>query len=81
MAEVHRVLRLGEGFHIADFGPPRGAYARAAAALIRRLERAADNLDGLLPVMMGEAGFEAVEETGHFATVFGTLALVRGRKR
>ena len=80
IAGVNRVLRPGGEFHIADFGPPRGAYARLAATLMRRLEHAAENLAGLLPGMLIEAGFEDVEQTAHYTTVFGTLVLMRGRK-
>jgi ubiquinone/menaquinone biosynthesis C-methylase UbiE len=81
MAEVCRVLRPGGEFHIADFGPPRGVYARLVSSLIRRLERAEENLAGLLPGMLHQAGFEGVEETAHYTTVFGTLVLLRGRRK
>jgi ubiquinone/menaquinone biosynthesis C-methylase UbiE len=45
-----------------------------------RLERAAENIQGLLPEMMHDAGFEQVEETARFTIFFGTLALIRARK-
>jgi len=80
MAEVYRVLRPGGEFHIADFGPPRGVYARLVSALIRGLERATENLKGLLPDMLRQAGFEGVEETAYYTTVFGMLVLMCGRK-
>jgi ubiquinone/menaquinone biosynthesis C-methylase UbiE len=80
MAEVYRVLRPGGEFHIADFGEPHSGYARVVSALLRGLEHAAENLRGLLPAMLRQAGFEGVEETAYYATVFGTLALLKGRK-
>jgi hypothetical protein len=30
--------------------------------------------------MLRQAGFEGVEETANYATVFGTLVLLKGRK-
>lgn len=44
------------------------------------LEEADDNVKGLLPVMIREAGFEGVEETRCYSTAFGTLALLKARK-
>ncbi len=80
MSEVYRVLRPGGEFHIVDFGKPRGVYGRLASQFIKRMEEAGDNVDGLLPVMMVNTGFQQVEEPPHYTTVFGTLTLYRGRK-
>lgn len=80
LAEVYRVLRPGGQFHVVDFGPPRSAQAKRIAPLLRRLEEVADNFDGRLPQMFGEAGFNAIEETARFATVMGDLALYRMAK-
>ena len=79
-AEVFRVLRSGGEFHVVDFGPPGGIYARLAARLMARSEALAANVDGLLPGMFREAGFDGVEDDGRFETVFGTLAYYRARK-
>jgi SAM-dependent methyltransferase len=79
-ADVLRVLPPGGELHILDFGKPHTAYGRFIAPLARRLEQAADNVNGLLPGMMREAGFVYGEETAHFATVFGTLALYQAGK-
>ena len=80
MGEVYRVLRPGGELHIVDFGRPRSVYGRLVSQFIKRMEQAADNVNGLLPVMMDNAGFEQVEESAHYTTIFGTLALYRGRK-
>ncbi len=45
--------------------------------LIQRLETAADNMQGLLPAMLREAGFDQVEVTQRFTTIFGSLSLYR----
>jgi len=48
--------------------------------VVRHLEETRDNIDGLLPEMFQKAGFEKVEETARFMTIFGTLSLYRARK-
>jgi len=73
--EVFRVLRPGGALHIADFGKPHNLYTRLVSVLTQRLERAADNVQGRLPAMFHEVGFEPVEETVRYTTIFGTLAL------
>ena len=78
--EVHRVLRPGGELHILDFGKPRGIYGNLVSLLIKRMEQAGDNVNGLLPIMMRRAGFEHVEEPAYYQTIFGTLSLYRGRK-
>jgi hypothetical protein len=47
---------------------------------MRRYERISDHLDGVLPAMFRQAGFENVQEVARFATVFGTLSILSGRK-
>jgi len=79
-AEAKRVLKPGAGLHIADFGAPRHAYARLIRPLMRRLEQAADNLDGKLPNMLSAAGFNEVRETAYFLTLFGTLTLFQASR-
>ena len=61
---------------------PRGTGHRAQAisAVMRRLERTEDNIKGLLPGMMSEAGFQEVQIVKQFMTVFGTIMVYRGVK-
>lgn len=79
-AEVHRVLRPGGELHILDFGRPHNLPAYLISLVMRLGEHAADNIKGLLPVMLTEAGFVEVQETGHRMTVLGTLAFYRARR-
>ncbi len=81
LKEAYRVLHMSGEIHIVDFGKPRGIIARSIGAMARRLERAADNLDGLLPVFMRDAGFDRVEEATRYMTVFGMLSLYGAYKR
>ncbi len=78
--EVFRVLPPGGELHVADFGRPSNPLAFVISLLMRTLEQASDNVKGLLPVFLREAGFEKVEETGHYMTVFGTIRLWKAVK-
>jgi SAM-dependent methyltransferase len=80
MVEIDRCLRPAGELHIVDFGKPRGVYGTLASHIIRRMERADDNIAGLLPGMMRAAGFSNVGEQGHLTTIFGTLSLYQGSK-
>lgn len=79
--EIHRVLRPGGQMVIADFGPALAASARLVSALLARLERVSDNLQGLLPVFAIEAGFVNTKILGQFNTLFGTLWIFSARKQ
>jgi ubiquinone/menaquinone biosynthesis C-methylase UbiE len=80
MYEIYRVLRPGGELHIVDFGKPRRFYARLISLIMRRLEEAADNIQGLLPGMIRSAGFKQVEETVQYTTIVGGLSLFKAKK-
>ncbi len=80
LGEVFRILWPGGELHLVDFGKPHNAFAHFISRFARRLERAADNIEGLLPEMMRRAGFTQVEEPARFTTVVGTLSLYKARK-
>jgi ubiquinone/menaquinone biosynthesis C-methylase UbiE len=80
MVEIGRCLRPAGELHIVDFGKPRGVYGTLASHVIRRLERADDNIAGLLPEMMRAAGLGNVDESGCLTTIFGTLSFYQGSK-
>lgn len=80
LQEVFRILRPGGELHVADFGQPHNRAMAAVSLIVRWFEEAADNVKGLLPVLIREAGFDPVEEIARFATVFGTVALYRALK-
>ena len=80
MHEIHRILRPGGELHIVDFGKPRGIYAWLISQIMRKLEEAADNIQGLLPEMMRNADFTQVDETVQYTTIVGGLSLFRAKK-
>jgi hypothetical protein len=47
---------------------------------MRRLERADDNIRGLLPHLLQEAGFVNIIERERFGTMLGSLALLSAEK-
>jgi ubiquinone/menaquinone biosynthesis C-methylase UbiE len=83
MLEVWRVLRPGGEFHIADWGRPTNSAMRLAFYGIQILDGFAttrDSVMGLFPNILSLAGFEAVELTRNYSTLFGTMSLYQARK-
>lgn len=78
--EVLRVLKSGGWLHVADLGKPNNALMRLPSLIIGRLEEASDNVTGMLPEMLRNAGFAQVEVTARYMTLFGTIALYKARK-
>jgi len=80
IGEAFRVLKPGGELHVADFGKPNDLSMWLISLVVRWVEEVHDNILGLLPVFMAEAGFRPVEETARYRTVTGTLGLYRACK-
>jgi len=79
-SEVFRVLKHGSEFHIVDFGKPKTAYGWIVSRIISHMERADDNVKGLVPEFLEQAGFVEVKETVSFTTLFGSLTMLAAYK-
>jgi ubiquinone/menaquinone biosynthesis C-methylase UbiE len=83
LREIRRVLNSGGELHIADWGRAQTALKRLLFLPVQMLdgfESTADNVKGLLPIFIANAGFADVQETTTFSTMFGTLSLYRARR-
>lgn len=83
LQEVRRILRPGGQLHIADFGRPQNPLLRVAFFFVQTFdgfETTRDNVQGLLPTLIENAGFPAPTQTAAFATMFGTIRLIKTRK-
>ena len=84
LTEILRVLKPGGEFHLADWGKAQNMIMRLAFLDIQLLdgfETTSENVQGLLTRYLEDAGFESVEETKRYTTVFGTLSLYKALKR
>ena len=78
-----RVLRFGGELHIADWGKAEDWRMRTEFLLVQCLDgfkTTSDNVQGLLPELLSQAGFASVRESDRLRTVFGTLSLYQAQK-
>ncbi len=83
LREVLRILRPGGQLHIADFGRPQNLVLRCAFVSVQIFDGFAstrDNVAGLLPGFLCDAGFPTPLETACFATLFGTIRLLQAQR-
>ena len=81
--ELFRVLKPSAQLHVADWGRPTDALMRMLFLSIQLLDgfpNTRDNVQGKLPEVFRQAGFDAVTQTTTFSTIYGTMALYRAVK-
>ena len=84
LREAWQVLAPGGKLYVADYGEQRSRLMRLLFRLtIQQLDGVQDtqpNADGLLPVLMREAGFCDVRELETFRTPTGAIGIIEARK-
>ncbi|QRM35263.1 class I SAM-dependent methyltransferase [Microvirga sp. VF16] len=81
LINVVTLLRPGGMMHVADWGQPDTTLMRLLFYPVQALDgfaNTADNLKGLLPQFMREAGLQEVHEIRRVATAFGSLSFYEG---
>ena len=81
--EINRVLKPGGKLLIGDWGQAKSRLMRMAFYIVQLLDgfrTTNDNVNGLLPVYMEEAGFSTVFETGHINTRIGSFSYYQAIK-
>jgi len=81
--EILRVLKPGGNLVIGDWGKAKSKFMRAAfytVQLVDGFNNTNDNVKGLLPQYMSEAGFFDVSEKGFINTKIGSFSYYQGRK-
>lgn len=79
-AAMYRALRPGGALHVADYGLQRTPLMRAAFRQVQRLDgfdNTEPNARGVLPELIADAGFVAIEETRVIKTPTGSISLYR----
>ncbi len=80
LMEIRRVLKPAGTLLIADWGRPQNSLMRVLFGLVQLLdgfETTGDNVRGVLPALIHEAGFSAVEPIRDMATPLGTITMIQ----
>lgn len=83
LGELFRVLNKNGQLHIADFGRSTSWVQRAVINMIRVLDgfKSTDaNVQGLLPKLISDVGFENAGIKKRFKTMFGEVQIINAEK-
>jgi ubiquinone/menaquinone biosynthesis C-methylase UbiE len=76
--ETYRILKKGGQLHIADWGKPTNWIMRTLFYIVQLLDgfkTTKGNVDGILPVLMQQAGFVKVNVEDEISTLLGTMTI------
>lgn len=83
LQDIKRVLKFDGELYIADWGKAENSLMRGlfyGVQLLDGFKTTRDNVAGLMPSYLLEAGFLSVKVLKKYRTVFGTLELFRAKK-
>tara|TARA_R110002049_G_scaffold189977_1_gene358580 strand:+ start:5036 stop:5686 length:651 start_codon:yes stop_codon:yes gene_type:complete len=83
LAEIYRVTRTGGIIIVSDWGEPTNWFIRLRFLIVRCLDgfdTTRDNVKGLLPELVADAGFSDVSTIKNTSTPLGTVSLIKGLK-
>ena len=83
LQEIRRVLKFDGELYIADWGKAENSLMRGlfyGVQLLDGFKTTRDNVSGLMPSYLLEAGFLSAKVLKKYRTVFGTLELFRAKK-
>jgi ubiquinone/menaquinone biosynthesis C-methylase UbiE len=84
LAAIYATLTSGGSLHVADYGLQRTPKMRRRFRMVQKgdgFDNTEPNAQGVLPELMTEVGFQAVEETHVFETLSGSISIYRAVRR
>ncbi len=78
LKQIYRILKPGGSVYILDFGNPQTWIAKGVMRLFNLLEPVHDNVKGLIPEYMKNAGFVDVRKIRDLKELWGTFSLHSG---
>lgn len=84
LSAIHETLSSGGSLHVADYGLQRTPKMRKRFRMVQKgdgFENTEPNARGVLPHLMADVGFRAVEETHVFETLSGSMSIYRAERR
>ncbi|NQX38222.1 Methyltransferase domain-containing protein [Pedobacter steynii] len=83
LKEIYRVLRPSGQLVIGDWGKPKSKLMRLLFYLVQLIDgfkTTSDNVNGLMPWLIGQAGFKQVTEADYINTKLGSYCYYQAEK-